>query len=169
MAKQSKTGTSKLEDAGLELSYTPLEVPWLQDLLEIEREAYPDPWSENMFRQEMLNGAAEFFLAFSGERMVGYAGFWLLLDEAHITKVTVERTFRGQGLGRALMQELLRRAAEMGAVRIRLEVRTGNDAARALYNQLGFSEVRTRKGYYARTGEDAIEMCLLFSEEQDET
>lgn len=141
------------------LQYMPLSTRWLPEVLAIEREAYADPWSENMFLQEIENGASHFLLAFLDEMLVGYAGFWMVLDEAHMTKVTIARNYRGLGLGVALLDAAINFAKDLGAVWVRLEVRESNEPARRLYAKFGFSEVRVRKGYYVRTNEDAIEMA----------
>jgi ribosomal-protein-alanine N-acetyltransferase len=133
----------------------PMHLPMLTA---IEEEAYPDPWTLGMFRQELENTNSHFFTAYRGEELIGYGGFWLVLDEAHITKVTVAAAYRGQGLGRAIMGFLLRRSAEAGANTVRLEVRETNYPARRLYESLGFTEVARREGYYARTNETAVIM-----------
>jgi len=142
------------------LQYLPLSTRWLPALLAIEQEAYADPWSENMFLQEIENGASHFLLAFREEQLVGYAGFWMVLDEAHLTKVTIARDYRGLGLGVTLLTAAMDFAKDLGAVWVRLEVRESNAPARRLYAKFGFSEVRVRRGYYARTHEDAIEMAM---------
>lgn len=141
------------------LDLEPLSTRWIPDMLEIEREAYADPWSENMFFRELDNGASHFQLAFHDGKLIGYAGFWMVLDEAHVTKVTIARDYRGLGLGAVLFAATLDLAAELGASWVRLEVRESNTPARRLYARFGFSEVRVRKGYYARTNEDGIEMA----------
>lgn len=72
-------------------------------LLPLEHASYPDPWTHGMFLQEIHNGSSHFYLAYYGETLVAYGGFWLLLDEIHITKVTVAPPYRSRGLGRRLM------------------------------------------------------------------
>ncbi len=150
------------EDKSIRLGDLSLE--HLPSILDIEREAYPDPWSQGMFHQEIGKSISHFYLAFLEDTLVGYAGFWLLLDEAHVTKVTIAARFRGQGLGRSLMELLLERARQLGATTVRLEVRERNTAARTLYESQGFSPIRIRKGYYARSNESAIEMAMVFPE-----
>lgn len=140
------------------LRYERLSSIHLPTLLSIEEEAYPDPWTLGMFRQELTNDGSQFFVAFRDSTVAGYGGFWLVLDEAHITKVTVVQAYRGTGLGREVMEFLLRHASILGANTVRLEVREQNTVARALYRSLGFAEIGLRKGYYARTNETAVVM-----------
>jgi len=140
------------------LEYVRLQATHIPILLEIEQEAYPDPWTEGMFQQELGSHASYFFLAFRADIVVGYAGFWLVVDEAHITKVTVAAPFRGMGYGKDLMRFLFQKSKSLHAKTIRLEVRESNDAARRLYQNAGFQEVGLRRGYYAKTNESAVVM-----------
>ena len=130
----------------------------IEALLEIEREAYPDPWTAGMFRQEITNQCSEFFLGFCDDELVAYGGFWLIRDEAHITKVTVVPAHRQRGHGRTLLDWLLARSESMGANIARLEVRESNTPARSLYTTSGFDEIGVRRGYYAQKSEAAIVM-----------
>jgi ribosomal-protein-alanine N-acetyltransferase len=112
-----------------------------------------------MFQDEMKNPLSVFFVAMAEDQIVGYGGFWLILDEAHITSVTVRREERGQGLGRHVLRHLLERAAEQGACRVTLEVRESNTTARNLYLSEGFEQAGRRRNYYPKSGEDAVIMA----------
>lgn len=140
------------------LEFVPLQEEFLEEIMEIEAEAYPEPWTIGMFREEMKSKRSYFFVAFSGETLVGYGGFWLVLDEAHVTSVTVRKNLRGCGYGREEMLHLLSVASEMFVRVTTLEVRQSNAAALALYADLGFRAAGLRKGYYSKTNEDAIIM-----------
>lgn len=133
----------------------------VERIMAIEVRSYPDPWTHGMVRQECLNQTSHFFLAFRSGILVGYAGFWLMLDEAHVTKVTVDTPYRRLGIGRQIMDFLLEQALLQGALCVRLEVRESNVAAQKLYHGLGFQETGRRTGYYSRTNEDAIVMSRL--------
>ena len=97
--------------------------------------------------------------------MVGYAGFWLIVDEAHIGTIAVHPLWRQRGLGEKLLVTLLRQARELGAVLATLEVRPGNQAAQRLYRRHGFAEVGQRKRYYQDNGEDALLLTVRFQPE----
>jgi len=109
---------------------------------------------------KMENDFAFYLVALQGEKVVGYGGMWIVLDEAHITNVAVHPELRGRGVGRALMMELLSRAVVLGAPGITLEVRVSNQVARNLYKSLGFVEKGMRRKYYSDNNEDAIIMWL---------
>lgn len=140
------------------LIFSPFAMDHIPAVMHIESEAYPEPWTYQMFRQELENRQGYFCVMYFNEEIAGYGGFWLLLDEAHITRVTAVSRLRGMGLGRRMMQHLLEIATERGAVVARLEVRESNLAALHLYESLGFLREGRRKAYYQNTNEDAIVM-----------
>ncbi len=152
----------------ISLDYQKLRSDHIPLVMPLELEAYPDPWTQGMFQQETNNGASHFYVVFANDQILGYGGFWFVLDEAHITKVTIASPFRGQGYGRTLMAFLIERVIDLDGAEIRLEVREGNTAARHLYESLGFESVGLRKGYYARTNETAVVMKKsLFTTNED--
>ena len=146
------------------LHFERIAIKHLPELMEIEVEAYLEPWTLNMFRQEVFNGSSHFHVALLDETVVGYVGFWLVLDEAHITSVTIRDTMRGRGYGRQLMEFIMEAAKEVGATRASLEVRISNDRAQNLYRSMGFRDVYIRKGYYAKNKEDALVMMAELGE-----
>lgn len=144
------------------VSFIPLDKAYLPDILAIENEAYPEPWSPGMFREEMRNPRSHFFVMLVDGAVAGYGGFWQVLDEAHITSVTVGAAWRGQGLGRILLTHLIDAARRAGCIMATLEVRASNDVARRLYERFGFRQVGLRKMYYPKTREDAVVMLKEF-------
>lgn len=133
----------------------------LGQVLEIEQRSFPIPWSYTAFLFELTeNDFASYMVALLEGEVVGYAGMWIVLDEAHITNVAIHPEHRGRGVGREVMLELLARAAVLGAAKITLEVRVSNQVARKLYESLGFVYKGLRKKYYADNNEDALIMWL---------
>lgn len=94
--------------------------------------------------------------------VVGYAGLWLMVDEAHVTSVAVRPGYRGRGLGTMLMWAMFNLGAAAGARWLTLEVRPTNAVARAMYAGLGFREAGIRPRYYTDNGEDAV---IMWSED----
>lgn len=88
--------------------------------------------------------------------LLGIACLWAILEEAHITILAVHPDYQRQGLGQVLLWALLRLAWKRGLEWATLEVRVSNQAAIALYQKFGFSEVGRRRRYYQDTGEDAL-------------
>lgn len=131
----------------------------LDGVVEIEERSYPTPWSRQAFLSELTdNSFAAYIIARQGGKVVGYAGMWLLFDEAHVTNIAVHPDHRGRRIGHLLLSELEHRAVERGARRMTLEVRPSNPAAQRLYKSHGFVARGRRRAYYSDTREDAIIM-----------
>jgi ribosomal-protein-alanine N-acetyltransferase len=125
----------------------------------IEREAFSTPWPSHAYRQELeSNRMAHYIVARWGDEIVGFAGMWLLVDEAHVTTFATRRTWRRQGIGERLLLALLDLARVRGAREATLEVRPSNTAARRLYEKYGFRNAGVRPRYYSDNHEDALIM-----------
>ncbi len=126
---------------------------------EIERLSFRTPWPAYAFEQELrANRLARYIVARAGDRIVGFAGIWMMVDEAHVTTFGVHPDWRRQAIGRQLLLNLVELADSIGARRMTLEVRESNVAAQALYQRFGFEVVGRRKAYYSDDGEDALVM-----------
>ena len=126
----------------------------------IEEATFARPWSRASIENELTNSCARYVVLRRGGENVGYAGMWLVIDEAHVTNVAIRKDLRGQGLGEKLMRALIQLAADSGMIWMTLEVRRSNAAAQGLYRKLGFVDVGWRKRYYEDNGEDALLMGL---------
>ena len=124
------------------------ESKYFSSLYEIEKEAFSDFWSEKGMKDELSLKQANYYVAEDGGEIIGFAGFWLIIDEAEIMKVAVRKSERGKGVGNALLLAIIEDAAMMGAKTILLEVREGNTPARKLYEKHGFISYATREKYY---------------------
>ena len=145
-------------------------------VVEIEQMAFRAPWPARAYVYEITENEHSTMLvvrsaAGPGGRfgwlplrrakdrpVLGYAGFWLLVDEAAISTIAVHPRWRGQGLGELLLLSLLEEGARRGAQRATLEVRISNQAAQSLYTKYGFEIVSIRKKYYTDNNEDAYIM-----------
>ena len=94
----------------------------------------------------------------SKKYIVGFAGIWIMADEAHITNIATRESYRRRGLGELLLISIIDLATELNTCLITLEVRASNTAAQSLYHKYGFNQVGLRRGYYTDDGEDAILM-----------
>jgi len=131
-------------------------------VVEIDRLSFPIPWSERSYRVELTeNPSSHLFVAEDGQRRVaGYGGFWLVVDEAHISTLAVHPELRGRGIGELLLAAMLSEASRLGAGMATLEVRVSNRNAIQLYSEFGFAVVGRRPNYYRDNGEEALLMTL---------
>jgi len=125
----------------------------------IERESFAVPWPDDAYRNELVtNRLASYVVARAGEAVVGFAGLWVMVDEAHITTFAVHPRWRRRGVGERLLLRLLELANDRRAREATLEVRLSNMPARRLYEKYGFKPVGIRPRYYSDNGEDALIM-----------
>ncbi len=90
--------------------------------------------------------------------IIGFAGLWVMTDEAHITNIAARQAYRRQGIGELLLISIIDLATELNARIITLEVRASNTIAQNLYSKYGFTQADVRQGYYTNDREDAILM-----------
>ena len=136
------------------ITVRPMTYDDLTDVAALEAALQPRPWSEQVFRDELEAENRTYLIAGSPDGIVGFAGAMVIGDEAHITNLLVAESSRREGIGRKMLVALIELAADQGARHLTLEVRTANEAARALYAQLGLAPVGIRPRYYG--GDDAL-------------
>jgi ribosomal-protein-alanine N-acetyltransferase len=124
----------------------------------LESASFTNPWTRDMLARELERSDVTrvYVLRLPGRRVAAFCACWVVHDELHINTIAVDAAFRRQGLGVRLMNHVMREAARAGARRATLEVRRSNDAARALYERLGFTVTAIRPRYYSEPDEDAL-------------
>ncbi len=125
----------------------------------LEREVYPQPWSEGVFRDELSLANRAYLVIEEDAAVVAYGGMLIVEKDAHITTVAVDPAARRHRLGTRLMLALVDEALAAGAEHLTLEVRVSNEAAHRLYERFGFARVGVRKNYYLT--EDALVMWAI--------
>ena len=130
----------------------------IEAIEELEKQCFSQPWTREQLLSQLPDERHVFLVALHEGRPVGYVGMMCVLDEGYIANVAVSPACRRQGIADALIAELLRRAISRELAFVTLEVRAGNEAAKALYAKHGFVPVGTRKKYYTSPTEDAILM-----------
>lgn len=140
------------------MTITPVSEADLATVLAIEAECFTSPWTREMYLAELENVGVSFcYLARDEEeRALGFCSFWRVLDELHINNLAVLPPSRRRGIATTLMRYVLDEGARRGARRATLEVRRSNDAARLLYERLGFATAGVRRAYYTNPIEDAL-------------
>jgi ribosomal-protein-alanine N-acetyltransferase len=137
----------------------PMTVEHLGEVQAIERASFATPWPDHAYRQELeTNRRASYLVAEVDGLPIGYAGIWLLVDEAHITTFAVDPSWRRRRIGERLLLALLDLSIARGAREATLEVRLSNLPARRLYEKYGFRPVGIRPRYYTDNDEDALIM-----------
>jgi [ribosomal protein S18]-alanine N-acetyltransferase len=163
-------------ESGRRVAFEPMTEADLETVCEIEKQAYAHPWSRRHFADSLASGYPAVMLLgealpgevvypprADGQVLLGYLVAMPGVDEVHLLNITVAPSHQRQGWARFLLDALALWSRGQGAQWLWLEVRSGNEPARALYTRYGFQQVGVRKGYYPAGGlrrEDAVVMSL---------
>lgn len=148
------------------LHFATMKVNDLPEVLAIENDVYPHPWTRGNFLDSMYSGYETWTLREPSGALAGYFLVMLAVDEAHLLNISVRRDLHGKGAGRLQLDKVVEIARKKGMTSILLEVRPSNQRALAIYQRYGFVRIGQRKGYYPAAGnsrEDAIVMRLSLS------
>ncbi|WP_420473331.1 ribosomal protein S18-alanine N-acetyltransferase [Noviherbaspirillum sp. ST9] len=147
--------------ASSSLLFARMQVGDLPEVLAIENDVYPHPWSRGNFLDSLYSGYEAWTLRDPARMLAGYFLVMLAVDEAHLLNISVRRDLHGKGIGRMQLDKVVEVVKEKGMTSILLEVRPSNLRALAVYKQYGFEQIGVRKGYYPAGDngrEDAIVM-----------
>jgi ribosomal-protein-alanine N-acetyltransferase len=150
----------RIADDGLTVS--PMRRADIAEVLEIERTAYPQPWTEGVFRDELAmqaRGTRHYLVARLAGRLVGYGGMIYMDTAAHITNIAVDAAMRRRGIATEIMLDLAWEARRAGMESLTLEVRESNMSAQALYRRFGFAPVGVRAKYYENRDDAIVMWC----------
>ncbi len=149
-----------MDSPQIKLTIKPMTNADIDAIVKIEEESYgAHHWSKESFYNELKNDLAYYFCAFNEEGvLVGYAGTWQIIEEAHITNISVRHNMRRKKIGESLLHAIIENCYEHKIKYITLEVRVSNQKAINLYEKYGFKSLGTRKGYYQDNNEDALIM-----------
>ncbi len=140
------------------ISVEPMRERDLDAVTVIDKRCYTTPWRYNAYLTEISNRSANYYVAREGDKIVGYGGQWIVMDEAHITTLAVDPARQGRKIGERLLLALIEEALCQRANHLKLEVRESNRIAQNLYRKYGFEAMAMRKHYYIDTGESAVVM-----------
>lgn len=126
----------------------------ISNIMRMEKKLFATSWEEEMFIEEIEKQYA--YVLEIKNKIIGYVCGWKLLDEFNITNIAVASDFQRKGFGEALVQFLMSKLLDEKCFKFFLEVRESNQAAKKLYEKLGFVVIGSRKNYYHSPEEDAM-------------
>ncbi len=159
-----------------------MQVRDIPEVMAIEKDSFPLPWSANAYRYELTQNDLSYYIVVRQQKLasetprvpwfdrwfrkmepgpspiMGYGGFWTLAEEAHISTIAVRPDWRGRGIGELLLAAMIDMALALKIRIVTLEVRVSNLVAQSLYRKYLFEEMGRRRRYYRDNGEDALIM-----------
>jgi ribosomal-protein-alanine N-acetyltransferase len=145
------------------LYFCQMQAADISDVLAIENDVYPFPWTRGNFLESISNGYESWLLRDGTGALNGYFLLMPSVDDAHLLNITVHRDMQGRGLGLLLLDKARQLTRERKLTAILLEVRPSNTRAEKIYARYGFARIGIRKGYYPAPNnqrEDGIVMKL---------
>lgn len=130
----------------------------LEQVSTMEAACFSMPWSKKSFEENLNRSDAVYVVARDGDKVLGYCGAYVILNEADINQVAVDPLHRKKGVGGKMLAALLEKLRKAGTDAVTLEVRKSNEAAIALYESMGFVTEGIRKNFYEKPVEDALIM-----------
>lgn len=109
---------------------------------------FDDFWNYNVLKEEIESSNSKYIVAKIDNKVIGFAGIKIIMDEADIMNIVTKKTFRNQGIGTLLLDNLISIAHKLQLSSISLEVNEENSPAIHLYEKFGFQNLSIRKNYY---------------------
>lgn len=128
----------------------------VEQIAAIEEASMPNPWKVPSYIEAINSDHAFIIVVMDGKKVAGFSVFYLTPPEAELPDIVVEKSYRGQGLGKQLLEYAAIELTSKNIDTLFLEVRESNAPARALYTKMGFEEIGKRKYFYSNPVEDAI-------------
>ena len=125
---------------------------------ELEKKYFSLPWSYDSIKKEVTNKNSIFCVAIIDNKIVGYGGMLIVMDEGDITNIVVDESYRNLGIGRKIVEFLIEEGNKKSCESYTLEVRVSNEPAIRLYSKLGFVNEGIRPRFYEKPVEDAYIM-----------
>ena len=133
-----------------------LKIEHIDEICNIEKECFIDPWPKDAFIREITNEISEFYVLKDEDRVIGYYGLWFMFENADLVNIAVKKEYQGKKYGELLLNDAINKCRDKEVEFLHLEVRVDNNVAIKLYKKYDFIEVRKRVGYY--NGVDGIDM-----------
>lgn len=127
-------------------------------------ECLSDPWSEDALCEEVQNPSSLYFVAMTGEDVIGFGGVKIIAGEAYITNIAVSGKHRRCGVGSKILKEIINCCSAESCTFVTLEVRVSNSVATKMYEKAGFVSQGIRRAFYSHPTEDANIMTLFLKD-----
>jgi ribosomal-protein-alanine N-acetyltransferase len=142
----------------MEFEIVKMKQEHLVEILKIEEELFPEPWTAEFFAYEIEQGDSLVAKELLTGEIIGYVCGWAVLDEYSITNVGVGKRYQKQGIAKKMITHLMQKKLTEKVVVFYLEVRETNIPAINLYRNIGFQTIAKRLKYYRNPVEDALVM-----------
>lgn len=148
------------------IKINPVGIEYVERLSKIDHDNFEDPWTLEMFKQELENPNSEYYAIFNDDEIIGFCGGWYVVDEYQINKIVIDKPHQNKKLGQLFLIYIMQLYLMKGAKTATIEVRESNTRAIKVYTRAGFDVLGRRENYYQNNGETAYTMIREFANEQ---
>ena len=132
----------------MNFTFKKMDIQDLEEIKDILLSDFDDFWSYEVLREELLSDSSLYIVAKKQNEIIGFAGIKIIIDEADIMNIVVKKSYRNNGIGSLLLENLILISNKKNLNFINLEVDCKNTIAINLYKKFGFEEISLRKNYY---------------------
>ena len=132
----------------MDFTFKKMDIQDLEEIKDILLSDFDDFWSYEVLREELLSDSSLYIVAKKQNEIIGFAGIKIIIDEADIMNIVVKKSYRNNGIGSLLLENLILISNKKNFNFINLEVDCKNTIAINLYKKFGFEEISLRKNYY---------------------
>lgn len=140
----------------MDFTFKKMDIQDLEEIKDVLLSDFDNFWSYEVLREELLSDSSLYIVAKKQNEIIGFAGIKIIIDEADIMNIVVKKSYRNNGIGSLLLENLILTSNKKNLNFINLEVDCKNTIAINLYKKFGFEEISLRKNYYKNN--DAIIM-----------
>lgn len=132
----------------MDFTFKKMNLQDLEKIKDILFSDFDDFWSYEVLKEELLSDSSLYIVAKKQNEIIGFAGIKIIIDEADIMNIVVKKSYRNNGIGSLLLENLILISNKKNLNFINLEVDCKNTIAINLYKKFGFEEISLRKNYY---------------------
>lgn len=133
----------------------------LENIKDILISDFDDFWNYNILKEELESPNSKYIIAKTNDdEIIGFAGIKIIVDTADIMNIVVKKSWRNQGVGNLLLNNLVYLCKKLNLSSLSLEVNEDNQSAIHLYEKFGFKRIGLRKNYYKNNDGIVMEYSL---------
>ena len=132
----------------MDFTFKKMDIQDLEEIKDVLLSDFDDFWSYEVLREELLSDSSLYIVAKKQNEIIGFAGIKIIIDEADIMNIVVKKSYRNNGIGSLLLENLILISNKKNLNFINLEVDCKNTIAINLYKKFRFEEISLRKNYY---------------------
>lgn len=140
---------------------TEMKLSDLEKIKDILTTDFDDFWNEKVLEEELSSSSSKYIVAKKDNKIVGFAGLKIVLDEVDIMNIVTKKNYRRHGIGSLLLKNLITISKNLNAKSITLEVNENNSNAINLYTKFNFKKIAVRKNYYKNQSAIIMEKSFI--------